>query len=310
MSANVGKGSELPLSTNEKEPQSQDIVQPVSPTTVTAESNFPSLRYDIASKKQSIAISALIILLVNGFTPAVVYYILQYGTLSSRTIVITAVEVPASLTLIHWPYRLWLLKKRKGENSPKDAGMFTWDAFQWNFVLGVAQVTTFCVVAGIKESMRWYMFSFVGVVGISSISFLVTWILARKGIRLPVRISSVPAGSVCRPGIYHLIEDITACEGAGGREYRERLNVRWESSFIFRELLSQITLVFGISLLLQTAVQFVILFATPEKVFVGLSTVLLWTWFGLTLLWGWRYSQLRIRHEEEKWRVGSGNFEA
>lgn len=175
------------------------------------------------------------------------------------------------------------------------------------------------------------MFSFVGVIGITSISFLITWVLARKEIRLPVRISSVPAGSVCRPGIYHLsvlfgssyaptpllivkrfnrIEDITACEGAGGREYRERLNVRWESSFLFRELMGQITLVFGISLLLQTAVQFIILFATPEKVFVGLSTLVLWIWLGLTLLWGWRFSQLRIRHEEEKWRVSSGIFEA
>lgn len=81
----VGTGSKLherPLKTvsNEKESHSQDVIQqPVSPIAVTVESNFPSLEYDIASKKQSIAISAFIILLVNAFTPAVVYYILQYG---------------------------------------------------------------------------------------------------------------------------------------------------------------------------------------------------------------------------------------
>lgn len=103
------------------------------------------------------------------------------------------------------------------------------------------------------------------------------------------------------------IEDLTACEGAGGREYRERLNIRWESSPLFRRLLNRITIVSGISLITQTGVQLVILFTTPEKVFVAVSTVVLWGWLGLALLWGWIYSKSCLREEKEKWEADSGD---
>ena len=39
----------------------------------------PSLGYDIASKKRSIAISSLTILIINGIAPALLFYILEYG---------------------------------------------------------------------------------------------------------------------------------------------------------------------------------------------------------------------------------------
>ena len=39
----------------------------------------PSLDYDIASKKRSIAISSLSIVTTNGVIPVLLYYILKYG---------------------------------------------------------------------------------------------------------------------------------------------------------------------------------------------------------------------------------------
>ena len=72
------------------------------------------------------------------------------------------------------------------------------------------------------------------------------------------------------------MEDITACDGAGGQVFRDRLNVRWEASPSFRKLLEDLTLYLGLGVLAQTGVQVVILFATDENVFVAVSTVVLW----------------------------------
>jgi hypothetical protein len=46
----------------------------------------------------------------------------------------------------------------------------------------------------------------------------------------PCRISSIPKGAQLRPGIYPMIEDIVGVDGAGGTEYREALNRRYEAS--------------------------------------------------------------------------------
>ncbi|GJJ07787.1 hypothetical protein Clacol_001992 [Clathrus columnatus] len=283
-----------------------ETVQPsIQPVSIRP---FPSLKYDIASKKRSIALVAIITFAINGFIPAVIYYIVRYGTSASRDTLITVVEISATFTVLHWPWRLWLLLRRKGERAPRDRHFLTWDHFQWTFLIGVFQVTAFCVLAGIFTSMRWFMFAFVSVLAVVSISFFTTWLLARNEVHIPFQVSSVPAGSVARPALYGLIEDITACDGGGGQAYRERLNVRWESSPAFRKLVMDLTLFSAIGVFIQTCLQFIVLFATPEAVFVGLSTVLLWGWFGLTLLWGWKFAEKRLREEKTQWE--SSSFQA
>ena len=47
--------------------------------TLPASEGPPSLGYDIVSRKRSIAISALSIVVTNGITPAVLFYGLEYG---------------------------------------------------------------------------------------------------------------------------------------------------------------------------------------------------------------------------------------
>ena len=47
--------------------------------TLPASEEPPSLGYDIVSRKRSIAISALGIVVTNGITPAVLFYGLAYG---------------------------------------------------------------------------------------------------------------------------------------------------------------------------------------------------------------------------------------
>ncbi|GJJ07788.1 hypothetical protein Clacol_001993 [Clathrus columnatus] len=204
------------------------IIKPTSP--------FPSLEYDIASKKRSILISACLVFIVNGLIPGVLYYILQYGSTVSRDTVINVVEISATSTTLQWPWRLWVLLRRDGERAPVNRTFLTWDVFQ--------------CIRDQKETR---------------------------------------------------IEDLTACDGGAGQAYRERLDIRWQSSPLFQKLLMDITLVSGIAVLIQTGLQFIILFATPEIVFVALSTVVLWGSFGLTLLWGWKFAERGLQEERDKW---------
>lgn len=62
-----------------------------------------------------------------------------------------------------------------------------------------------------------------------------------------------------------------------------------------------VTLISGIAMLVQTGIQFAVLFATPEAVYVGVSTALLWGSFGLTLLWGWKFAEKRLKEEKREW---------
>ena len=71
-------------------------------------------------------------------------------------------------------------------------------------VIGTVPVTICCVMASIKESMRWYMFGPVFLFGQTAVQFVITWFLARAKIRCPFRMSSVQAREPTRPALYFL----------------------------------------------------------------------------------------------------------
>jgi hypothetical protein len=71
-------------------------------------------------------------------------------------------------------------------------------------------------------------------------------VLRIMGVRAPCRISSLPMGAPLRPGIYAYIEDVCAVDGSGGTEFRQRLNLRYQSSKAFREMLHRLTLFWAI----------------------------------------------------------------
>jgi hypothetical protein len=80
------------------------------------------------------------------------------------------------------------------------------------------------------------------------------------GIRAPCRISSLPVGAPLRPGIYAYIEDICAVDGSGGTEFRQRLNLRYQASKAFREMLHRLTLFWAIGAIVCSVVTVAIVF--------------------------------------------------
>ena len=77
-----------------------------------------------------------------------------------------------------------------------------------------------------------------------------------------MRLSSTPCGTTTRPGVFVLVEDIVGVDGGGGQAYRRALVTRYETSVVFRRLLTQLNWFWGIGSLLAavgvTAIVFVV----------------------------------------------------
>lgn len=76
----------------------------------------------------------------------------------------------------------------------------------------------------------------------------------------PCRISSLPKGAPLRPGIYPYIEDVCAVDGSGTTDFRQRLNLRYQASKAFREMLHRLTLFWAIGAVVCSAVCTAIIF--------------------------------------------------
>jgi hypothetical protein len=86
------------------------------------------------------------------------------------------------------------------------------------------------------------------------------------GVRAPIRISSLPRGSLLRPGIYSVIEDVIAVDGSGGTEFRQRLNLRYQASHYFRQMLHRLTLFWAFGSLAMATATTAIIFTTSRNV--------------------------------------------
>jgi hypothetical protein len=92
------------------------------------------------------------------------------------------------------------------------------------------------------------------------VELLIIDVLRLAGVPAPCRISSLPMGAPLRPGIYAYIEDIVAVDGSGGTEFRQRLNLRYQASRLFRQMLHRLTLFWAIGSILISAVTTAIVF--------------------------------------------------
>jgi hypothetical protein len=98
------------------------------------------------------------------------------------------------------------------------------------------------------------------------LQMLIIDVMRYFGIRAPIRISSLPRGSLLRPGIYSVIEDVIAVDGSGGTEFRQRLNLRYQASHYFRQMLHRLTLFWAFGSLGMATATTVIIFTTTRDV--------------------------------------------
>ncbi|KFA69173.1 hypothetical protein S40285_00071 [Stachybotrys chlorohalonatus IBT 40285] len=115
------------------------------------------------------------------------------------------------------------------------------------------------------------------------------------------RLSSHVIGDITPPLTFCIMEDITACDGGGGREYREAALARFNASPRFRRMLVQMLWAWSISGLLMSIGLIVLAWTIHEEVAYALGWAVPSVWGGigafLTIKWGQRC----LRIEKERW---------
>jgi len=110
------------------------------------------------------------------------------------------------------------------------------------------------------------------------VQMMIIDVMRLLGCKAPIRISSLPRGVPLRPGIYSIIEDVCAVDGGGGTEFRQRLNLRYQASHYFRQMLHRLTLFWAIGALLIAAATTAIIFTTSRDVAYVVSDIFALIW--------------------------------
>lgn len=285
----------------------------------------PALDYDLRARKKSIFIFWFLILFDSIVMPLALYFGLWYGTnLSPNTVFSIVTAALGGISIFEYVSRFWRLFK-KGSTCRVMGGRRAYlDWFHWNFSLAwviimvelimyVPLISSFqsCLLSAntlvhsgtIPENPPIRLLA----MPVTSLLFVFgTEMLIQDGMRLlgipaPFRISSMPAGSQIRPGIYWIIEDVVAVDGLGGVEFRERLNARYEASHDFRQMLHRLTLFWGIGAETAAVVCTILIFTIhPVAAYcVGWAAPFIWAgvWTAVTFSWVKR----SIKKEERNW---------
>ena len=92
----------------------------------------------------------------------------------------------------------------------------------------------------------------------------ITAIMTSFGWRLPIRMSSTARGSLCKPGVFVVVEDIVAVDGGGGEGFRRALQARYEASQTFRRMLTQLNWVWGVGSVLVAVATTVVVYVVDD----------------------------------------------
>ncbi|CZS89370.1 uncharacterized protein RAG0_00774 [Rhynchosporium agropyri] len=205
---------------------------------------FPSLEYDLASKKWRILIFWTAVILDSFAIPIILYFVLNYATSLEKRQVYLIISMTLFGTLIlEFVQRTWRLWKKTSTCRVVDTKRYDFDWVHWNLTLILIVVIAEVAIATSLSTplVRLLALPLPSIFFTFGLEMLLVEILRSFHIRAPFRVSSTPKGGILRPALYTLIEDVIAVDGNGGTGYRERLNARYVSSPEFRRLMSGLT---------------------------------------------------------------------
>ncbi|KAG9555723.1 hypothetical protein KCU71_g2516, partial [Aureobasidium melanogenum] len=272
----------------------------------------PSLEYDLRQRKRSIFIFWFLILFDSIVMPLALYFGLWYGTnLSPNTVFSIVTAALGGISIFEYVLRFWHLFK-KGSTCRVIGGRRSYlDWFHWNFSFAWVIIIVELIVGTIPANPPIRLLA----MPVSSLMFAFgSELIIQDGMRLlgipsPFRISSMPAGSQLRPGIYWIIEDIVAVDGGGNIEFRERLNARYEASHYFRQMLHRLTLFWGIGAEVAAAVITALIFTIQRDAAYVVGWAVPFIWAGAWTLCTFWYVKRCLKHEYEMWAIEHGKPE-
>ncbi|KIW71473.1 hypothetical protein PV04_03633 [Phialophora macrospora] len=265
---------------------------------------LPELEYSLHTRKLSIAIiwTALITLTCIQFE--VLYFTLHYAAHKKQD---KALEVPTTillvLSILTIIYRSWQLVRKKSQCRPVGGAWYSMDFFNYTAIVGFVIVTAVLSAATADEDvdLRQASMPQAIILYLAGGLLTVTGLMSSFGWKLPIPMSSTPRGSVCKPGVFVVVEDIVAVDGGAGQAFRLALQARYEASETFRRMLAQLNWFWGVGSVAVATVTTVVVYVVDDlNVVFAIGWSLPWVWAGVgALLTTWRVEHM-LRFERTR----------
>lgn len=209
----------------------------------------PALHYTLRTRKKAIARFWTPLVLDCCVIPVALYYSLRFSTrLSNATIFGITTALTGGTLVLEFFLRGYHLWKASSRCRPKGAPRAYFDHTHWVFLLAILVTVAELVVGNAYPDPieRLLAMPAPSVLFVFAAEALLRDILHLCKATAPFRISTCPAGTAFRPGIYAVVEDIVATDGGGGTEFREDWSARYRSSYRFRHMLRALSLFWSV----------------------------------------------------------------
>jgi len=265
----------------------------------------PPLNYTLRTRKKSIAIFWTLIVVDCIFMPIALYFGLWYGTnLSHNAVFSISTGLLGTVSIVEYFIRFHRLWKKNSTCRVIGARRWYLDWFHWNLSIAWIAVMIELIVGTVPHEppIRLLAMPVPSMVFAFGVELLIVDTLRIYGVRSPVRISSLPAGSLLRPGIYSLIEDIVAVDGSGGTEFRQRLNLRYQASKMFRLMLHRLTLFWAAGALSVAVLSTILIFTLQKDAAYVVGWTVPFIWAGIWAIITTKWVQRSLKEEERVWQ--------
>jgi len=229
-----------------------------------------------------------------------------FTKLSHLTVITILSSIFGLQSLYQFVKRMYDLCRNDSTCRPVGSKRAWLDAFEWGYAFCILAVTAQTIPAVDADSPILPLFAMITstVLFIMSTILISTFILYHARVKMPFRVSSLPAGHIAHPAVFTIIEDVVAVDGGGGIQYREELIARYDASPLFRRMLNHLDAFWGFGALLVSTLVTVLLWTIPAAIgyWIGWSVPFLWAglWSFLTI----RYVQSCLIEERNAWQTG------
>lgn len=268
--------------------------------------DLPRLPYNLREHKLSILLYWTAIFAESFMLPISLYYGLSNGTdmrPGAYFAIITAVF--GFVTGFEYAMRGWRLVMKDDTYRPLNNSKRFWNFDSVMFILQGPYFVMTAVMIGVSipEPPKTRGLAVILPIGmvIVATEMVASGIMHWRKMRIPYRLSSHVAGSICPPLTFCIFEDIVACDGRGGKVFREAAMARYNASPRWRQMLVQLNWAWAISAYVVAGAVFAIVATIPPEIGYGLG-------WGIPCLWGILgavattfFVQRSVRKERELW---------
>jgi len=239
--------------------------------------------------------------------PIIMFYALWFTKISHVTVIAILSSVFGLSTLYHFAIRMYYLCKKDSTCRPIGSKRAWLDAFEFGFAFSIIVITVQTIPAVDGNSPLVPLFAMVTSTTLFTTGFtlIFPFFFYQLQMRIPFRVSSLPAGHIAHPAVFTIIEDIIAVDGGGDTKYREELIARYDASPLFRRMLNRLDAFWGFGAIFCAAVVTTLLWTLPVAVSYGIGWGAPFLWGGLWTFLTVRYVQLCLIEERRAWQTAA-----